>query len=152
MSQVLVVANQTVTGRELLEVIRQRSGEGANEFTLLIPATARAQRDPAAALVPGISVPGHGTDPVPDTGDDYEDARIRLDQGLSKLRELGVTVEGDVGDPDPLTAIQEVLKQRQFDEIILSTLPSGISRWLRQDLPHRVERKFHLPVTVVTAR
>jgi hypothetical protein len=89
---------------------------------------------------------------VPDTGDDYEDARIRLDQGLSKLRELGVTVEGDVGDPDPLTAIQEALKQRQFDEIILSTLPSGISRWLRQDLPHRVERKFHLPVTVVTAR
>jgi hypothetical protein len=60
-------------------------------------------------------------------------------------------VDGGVGDPDPVTAIDEVMARRQFDEIIISSLPLGISRWLRQDLARKVERRFKLPVTVVTA-
>jgi cell pole-organizing protein PopZ len=60
-------------------------------------------------------------------------------------------VTGDVVGPDVMKGLAEVLRRRQFDEIIVSTLPPGVSRWLHQDLPHRVERKFGLPVTVVTA-
>jgi hypothetical protein len=150
-SRVLVVANQTVTGEGLLEAIKGRMAKDPCEFSLLVPATARAHRDPAEALVPGLRVPGHPIDPAHDIEDDYADARARLETGLNALQPLGATVNGEVGNPDPLKAIEEILARRHFDEIILSTLPSGASRWLRQDLPHKVERKFHLPVTVVTA-
>jgi hypothetical protein len=54
-----------------------------------------------------------------------------------------------VGDPSPVEAIRDALRDREFDGIILSTLPPGISRWLRQDLPSRVEKEFDLPVTHV---
>ena len=59
-------------------------------------------------------------------------------------------MSGDaVGSASPADTL---LKDQQFDEIIISTLPVGVSRWLRLDVPHRVERAFHLPFTVVTAR
>jgi GABA permease len=145
MSRVLVVANQTVGGDDLLEFVTARMAKDPCEFTLLVPATPRAHRNPDAP-VPGINAPL-------DTEDgDYTEARNRLEQGLSALKRLGATVNGSVGDPDPLKAVQEILTRQQFDEIILSTLPSGVSRWLGQDLPHKLERKTHLPVSVVTAR
>jgi hypothetical protein len=53
---------------------------------------------------------------------------------------------------EPLTAIEDALAGQQFDELIISTLPSGISHWLRMDLPQRAERKFKLPVTTITTR
>jgi hypothetical protein len=71
------------------------------------------------------------------------------------LHHLGAaTAEGEVGDRNPVRAIRTSLKRdgRQFDEIIISTLPRRISRWLRMDLPQRVKREFGLPVTVVTPR
>jgi hypothetical protein len=144
MSRVLIVANQTLGGEDLLEFVRDRIAAGPPEFTLLVPATPRAHRN-QDTRVPGINVPLDTED------DDYAEARRRLDQGLDALHSLGATAEGSVGDPDPLKAVQEVLARRPCDEIILSTLPSGVSRWLGQDLPHKLERKFHLPVTVVTA-
>jgi GABA permease len=145
MSRVLVVANQTVGGDDLLEFVTARMAKDPCELTLLVPATPRAHRNPDAP-VPGINAPF-------DTEDgDYAEARNRLEQGLGALRGLGATVNGSVGDPDPLKAVQEILARQQFDEIILSTLPSGVSRWLGQDLPHKLERKTHLPVSVVTAR
>jgi hypothetical protein len=52
--------------------------------------------------------------------------------------------------PDPMKAIENAAAQRRFDEIILSTLPPGVSRWLAMDLPHRVKRKVHVPLTVIT--
>jgi len=79
-------------------------------------------------------------------------AQSRLNQALTQLRSEGLDARGDIGDPEPLTAIEDVLAGQQFDEIIISTLPSGISHWLRMDLPQRVERKFKLPVTTVTTR
>jgi len=79
-------------------------------------------------------------------------AQSRLHQALDQLRAEKVDARGDIGDSDPLTAISDVLGAEQFDEIIISTLPTGISRWLGLDLPHRVERKFKLPVTTVTAK
>jgi hypothetical protein len=111
---------------------------------LLVPATPRAHRN-LDTRVAGINMPLDTED------DDYAEARKRLEQGMDTLRSLGATVDGVVGDPDPLKAVQEVLARRSVDEIVLSTLPSGISRWLGQDLPHKLERKFHLPITVVTA-
>ena len=67
------------------------------------------------------------------------------------MQGLGVTVTGAVGETDAVRAVKSVLDSRPIDEIIISTLPTSLSRWLHQDLPHRVERKFKLPVTVVTA-
>ena len=150
MSGILVVANQTLGGNDLLEFVRARMAKGPCEFTLVVPATARSDRDPAAALVAGLRVPGRALNAASDT-DDYADAQRRLELGLDALRRLGATVDGVVGDPDPLQAVQDILSRRRFDEVVVSTLPIGASRWLRQDLPHKVERRFHLPVTVVTA-
>jgi hypothetical protein len=69
---------------------------------------------------------------------------------LRRLREIGATADGAVCDPDPMKAIEKTLAQQQFDEIILSTLPPGASRWLALDLPHRVRRKTDVPLTVLT--
>jgi GABA permease len=62
---------------------------------------------------------------------------------------LGATVDGNVGDPNPAKAIPELLERKQFDEVALSTLPKGVSRWLHLDIPRQVERRFHIPVTVI---
>jgi hypothetical protein len=69
----------------------------------------------------------------------------RLEAALAALRSIGAEVTGEVGDPSPVRAIGDVLTiDDSFDEIILSTLPPGLSRWLRQDVVHRVERLFPL--------
>ena len=78
-------------------------------------------------------------------------ARSNLETELSRLRELGASADGAVGDPNPMVAIERAVAEHQFDEIILSTLPPGISRWLAMDLPHRVRRKTNIPLTVITA-
>jgi GABA permease len=93
-----------------------------------------------------------GVPPAHELEDDYEHARTRLEYGLGVLRGMGATADGDVGDPNPAKAINEVLTRREFDEVALSTLPAGISRWLRLDIPHQVERKFKIPVSVIKTR
>ena len=70
---------------------------------------------------------------------------------LDGLAALGVPVEGDLGGSDPLAAIGKVWPDRQFDEIIMTTLPKPVSRWLKADLPHQAERRFGLPVTTIIA-
>jgi hypothetical protein len=84
---------------------------------------------------------------VPRAGGD----RGMLGDALVKLREAGLEVEGAIGDPDPLTAVAETYDPQQFDEIVISTLPTGVSKWLQVDLPHRVERTTGAPVTHVIA-
>ena len=66
---------------------------------------------------------------------------------LQRLHAAGVDADGEVGDQDPLKAIADILKRQQFDEIILSTLPQGRSRWLRQDLPSKIGKRFQIPLT-----
>jgi hypothetical protein len=68
---------------------------------------------------------------------------------LDGLAALGVPVEGDLGSCDPLEAVEKLCASRQFDEIIVTTLPQHVSRWLRADLPHQAERRFGLPVTTI---
>ena len=145
MVRVLLVANKTLGSGEVSEFVRNRMGEEECQFTLLVPATPRSYR---AAPSKRADV-GEGVAPAHAAEDDYEHARSRLEYGLGVLRDLGAAVDGDVGDPNPAKAISEVLTRRQFDEVALSTLPKSVSRWLRMDIPHQVERKFKIPVKVI---
>jgi|GEM_PF-4109927 len=86
----------------------------------------------------------------------YESARIeavrRLGAGIQALSELAASVDGDIGVQNPVEAVGHCLAAGTYDEIVISTLPTTVSRWLLQDVPHRIQRKFKIPVTTVTAR
>jgi GABA permease len=79
-------------------------------------------------------------------------AQAKLDAAVRKLTAAGVRADGTVGDADPVRAVEEATASGVFDEIIVSTLPARVSRWLHQDLPARLEHACHLPVTHVPAR
>jgi cell pole-organizing protein PopZ len=79
-------------------------------------------------------------------------AQINLDAAVKKLTATGATVDGAVADPDPVRAVAEAVRGREFDEIIVFTLPPRLSRWLHHDLPTRLQQEFHLPVTDVVVR
>jgi GABA permease len=136
MRRVLIVANQTLGGTELQREIADRMESGPCEFWVLVPATPTSDQ-----IVPTGLTPEDGT----------AVAETRLDKELTRLGELGVTAAGEIGDPDPIEAIRATMAARDFDEIILATLPQGVSRWLRQDLVHRVQRKFPHKVTHVVS-
>ncbi len=149
MVRVLLIANKTLGSGEVSEFVRNRMAKEECQFTLLVPATPRWNREPASRLAGGLASVSEGVGPSHEDEDNYDYARSRLEYGLELLRGLGAVVDGDIGDPDPAKAILEILKRRHFDEVALSTLPKGVSRWLRLDIPHQVERKFHIPVTVI---
>jgi hypothetical protein len=136
MRRVLIVANQTLGGAELQHEIADRTASEPCEFWVLVPATPMSDQ-----VVPQGFVAEDGA----------AAAEARLHQELSRLGALGVTAAGEIGDPDPVEAIRQTLDTREFDEIILATLPQGVSRWLRQDLVHRVQRKFPQKVTHVVS-
>ena len=152
MSTVLLVANETLAGGEVSGFVRSRMSDEAPTFTLLVPATARVHSEETVRVLDTIAggVPGQNAAYDAEVAAGYERARARLDFGLTVLRGLGATVDGVVGHPNPFKAISEVLASRPFDEVVVFTLPKGISRWLHLDLAHRVKRKFHVPVAVVT--
>jgi hypothetical protein len=130
MHRFLVVANQTLGGPHLARHVRRLLAEGPCAFHVLVPAT------PPREMA------------VWTEGDARSAAEERLRAALERLRELGAEADGEVGDPRPLQAIDDVpLRGERFDGVILSALPPGISRWLKLDLPHRVEARFGLPVT-----
>jgi hypothetical protein len=148
MRRYLVIANQTLAEREVTQAIRQRLEAGPSSFYVLVPNTragdlaARVARSapiaPAASLTTDEQATAH--------------ARHRLGQLLRDLRGLDAEADGDLGDADPVKAVGELLERRQFDEIILSTLPQPVSRWLGMDLPHRLQRRFGLPVTTIITK
>ena len=131
--KVLVVANRTAESPELLHVMRQRAAEGAVGFTLVVPVTA------------------HGMTWATDMNAGGAEAEQHLTAALGGMRRAGLSVDGRLGDPDPIAAVQDAVNFDTFDEVIVSTLPHGISRWLGLDLPRRVERSTGLPVRHVTA-
>lgn len=134
MPRYLVVANQTLAGEHLVEAVQQRVARGAARIHVLVPATA-------------VGDLGFRTE-----GGAVSSARSRLDEALERFGRLGADeVTGEVGDERPLDAIRDVVRRESFDEIILSTLPSGASRWLGMDLPHRLERTVDIPVVHVEA-
>ena len=149
----LVVANQTLQAAELRDELRKRIGAGPCSFFVIVPGTTAAQYDPVAA---GSVLPQPGmwwwatyyARPVTDE-EATAQARERLGVMLAGLAALGVPAEGDLGSPDPLEAIGKACAGRRFDEIIVTTLPRHLSRWLRADLPHQAQRRFGLPVTAI---
>src|SRR4051812_30396857 len=134
-SRVLVVAHKTAATPALIEAVRERAARGPATFTLLVP-----------NLVGGLAK-------AMDPEDQPEDAaRDVLALALPLLEDAaGAPVAGKVGDPNPMNAIQDAVNLEGYDEIIISTLPARVSRWMRLDLPHKLAG-LGLPVTTITAR
>jgi hypothetical protein len=134
-TRVLVVAHKTAATPPLIEAVRERAARGPCAFTLLVPNAA------------------HGLHKVIDPEDQSEDeTRDVLALALPLLEEAaGGPIEGKVGDPNPMNAIQDAVNVDGYDEIILSTLPARVSRWLKLDLPSKIGG-LGLPVTTVTAK
>jgi hypothetical protein len=156
MRRYLVVANQTLQATELRDELRQLVSAGPCSFFVIVPDTKAAQYDPVAV---GGVLPQPGmwwwatyyARPATDEEASAQ-ARERLGLMLDGLAALGMPAEGDLGSCDPLAAIAKACAGRQFDEIIVTTLPQHVSRWLKADLPHQVKRRFGLPVmTIVTS-
>jgi hypothetical protein len=134
MANVLVVANRTAESPELLDALRRRAEQGDVVFTLLVPSTP------------------HGVAWAADMHSGGDEAEQHMQAAVDRFRSEGLQVTaGKVGDPDPCAAVQDEVNFADYDEIVVSTLPGGISKWLKLDLPHRVERVTGLPVTHVTA-
>jgi GABA permease len=131
MRRYLVVANQTLGSQHLRDRMQAAMAEGPCHFHLVVPAS-----HPSGAW---------------SEGEARALAARRLDRALFAFRAMGADVSGEVGDASPIRAISDVLLEEQFDEILLSTLPPGPSRWLRQDVVHRVQRTFAIPCSHVVA-
>lgn len=130
MKRVLVVANKTLCEQHLIDALRARREAGPCRFHLLVPAS---------------HPPGAWTD----AGTEQE-ARARLEDILDTLAVAAIPAAGEIGDASPVTAVEDLLRRESFDEIIVSTLPRGISRWLSQNAVRRIGR-LGLPVTHVVA-
>ena len=125
MRSILVVAHRTAATPKLINWVRDRSSQQLCVFTLLVP--------------------------LPYWNPDTDEAEITLELALPLLEEAAMShVRGFIGDCDPFEAVRAAVKDGNYDEIVISTLPERVSHWLRRDLPARVER-FGLPVTVLTA-
>ena len=131
--KVLVVAHKTAATKPLLDAVRQRAQRGNCVFTLLVPNAT------------------HGLHKVVDPEDqETNEAQEVLELAIPLLEKAaGASVEGMVGDPTPMHAIQDAINLHGFDEIIISTLPTRMSRWLKLDLPSKAAG-LGLPVTTVT--
>ena len=154
MRHVLVVANRTLGGEELLRVVLEKASAEPTDFWLEVPATPLPSGRPDSMMdwAKGMPLEPGGTRVADNDQAAYDAARDRLRLGIERLSQAGAAVDGEVGSPDPQRAVGHALAYHEADEIIVSTLPTGASHWLRLDLPKRLERKHHVPVTTVTAR
>ncbi len=131
MPHILVVANQTIGGATLIDLVKERAKTPDTSFTLVVPMT-----KPRSGYV-------IYDDAVRDS------AQVRLDLTLSYLRSEEVVASGDLGDEDPYTATLDAIDEYHPDEIIISTLPHSSSGWLRRDLIERIQDASNAPVTHV---
>jgi GABA permease len=120
-ARVLVIANKTADAPELVDVMRARVARGPAEFVLVLPQGTATRAEALTAL----------------------------NEALARIRGAGLTAEGQIGDSDPLVAVQEAWDPASFDEVIVSTLPLESSRWLRTDLPRRIANTTSVSVTHV---
>jgi hypothetical protein len=132
MRSYLIVANQTLTSRSLTDAIKARLADGPVRTHVVVPLS------PVGGRL---------------TWDEDESrsvAQTRLDEVVGRLRDMGAEADGEVGDRDPVMAVRDALRGREVDEIIISTLPKGMSRWLGEDVPSRLRDAVPVTVTVVT--
>jgi hypothetical protein len=132
-ARVLVVANKTATSDELLEALVRRVEKGPAAFFLVVPSTPR------------------GASWITDMNSGAVAAEDSLQHALERWQDVGLECMGRTGDPDPLAATTDAVNDGEFDEVIVSTLPTHLSKWLRLDLPHKVAHATGLPTQHVTA-
>ncbi len=150
MHTALIIANRTIGGEELAAAVRRRVADGGCTFHLLVPVAS-----PVSSAVAFGSAAGDAANITPTASfevvDENQIAREKLFDGLEWLRSLGAEASGELAtECDTAAAVARAVLAHPVDEVIVSTLPSTISRWLRQDLPHRIERKVEVPVTVIS--
>jgi hypothetical protein len=130
--RILVVANETVGGEELLSLLGSKAADVSEEMLLVCPAlnsrvrTWTSDEDPARA-----------------------EAQARLDASLGRLAHAGVSARGEIGDGDPLQALEDALREFPADEIVISTHPPGRSHWLEQGIVEQARLRYDVPVTHV---
>ncbi len=132
-TRILVVAHKTAATQPLLDAVRERAQRGPCTFTLLVPNAT------------------HGLHKIVDPEDQGAvEANAVINQAVPLLSEAaGTPVQGIVGDTDPVVAVHDAINRYGFDEVIISTLPTRLSRWLKLDLPSKVSGTG-LPVSTVT--
>ena len=160
----LIVANQTLGGDALDRAVADCIGRDVTRFYVVVPTTPVEHESTAwaggFALAEGGWVPEEAVAALEEDQRRREEARdearerayLRLELMLDKIGSMGGEAEGEVGAEDPLAATRTVLEREPpFDEVIVSTLPSGLSRWLKLDLPNRIARLTDALVTTIEA-
>ena len=135
MRHYLVVAHQTLDSPQLLDAIRTRMDHGAATFHLVVPERHE-----------------HGA--TWSEGQVRLEAAQRLEEARLRLLDLGVAVTGEVGHTGPVESVVNVLRRHEpdhFSEVLVSTLPRRVSRWLGLDVPTRIQKATSVPVTAITA-
>ncbi len=121
----LVVANVTATSDRLIEALEQRAAHEPASFTLVIPATPFGGGRAAAVQ--------------------------KLEEALEQMRAIGLEAQGRVGNADPILAVTDAWDPKRYDEIIVSTLPMRLSKWMHAGLPERIAKLTDAPVTHVVS-
>jgi hypothetical protein len=133
MKTVLVVANETIGGRPLIDAVRRKAAEEETRFVLCVPQT----RPKSGYVIYDGSV--------------FDAAQTRVDLALGFVRSEGIEATGEVGDADPFAATMDAVREYHPDAIIISTYPQSRSGWLRRDLIERVTDATGLPVEHIVA-
>jgi hypothetical protein len=133
MRTVLVVANETIGGKPLIDAVRKAASEQETHFVLCVPQT----RPKAGYVIYDDAV--------------FDTAQARVDLALGFVRSEGIDAVGEVGDPDPYAAAMDAVAEYNPDAIIISTYPEARSGWLRRDLIERLSQASGLPVEHVVA-
>ena len=128
MKTILVIANETIGGKKLLDTIIAKAKGGAARVVNCVPR----------------SRPRHGAVIYDEAV--FDAAQVRVDLARGFLRDQGIEALGEVGDPDPYTAAMDAIAEYHPDEVVVSTLPVTSSGWLRRDLVERIADASGLPV------
>ncbi len=148
----LIVANETLAGDLVPALVAQRVAAGPSEFHILVPASPSRDTQRLRALV-GDPISGYSSVDLVGLQEaqaqDRQRAAQRLETFIDRLSDYHPVITSEIGRPDPFAAITQVMGRSSFDEIIISTGQPGVSRWLKLDLPSRVQRAFPIPVVVV---
>src|SRR3954469_23574203 len=128
MPNILVLASETIGGKELLEAVQRKAAQDDAKFFVVVPQTR----------------PRHGMVVYDDAVRDA--AQVRVDLTCAFMEEEGIEGTGEVGDADPYTAAMDAIQHFKIDEVIVSTRPAATSGWMRRDLPERIEQDAGIPV------